>query len=137
MIEVIVVLSVISILSALSLPSYFSGIKKNKFEEMKAILVNMHLNALRNLVMMKDITNVLPESFKGDQKNKTGFKFSDEPNCSELFVEPINTDDESLFKFGFYIGSQTGSFLAFGEPSSESQDSLDMCYSWAEVIAIT
>ena len=70
--------------------------------------------------------------FQGDQKIiNTGYKFSDNPNCSELFVEPINTDDESLFKFGFYIGAQTGKFLSYGEPPSGIKDSLDMCYSWA------
>jgi len=132
LIEVIVVLSVISILSALTLPTYFSGIKKNKFEEMKGILNQYASQCLEKFRNVDDISNVLPDSFQGDQKIKnTGFKFSDEPNCSELFVEPINNDDGSLFKFGFYIGSQTGSFLPFGEPSSESQDSLDMCYSWA------
>ena len=41
-----------------------------------------------------NLQKVLPDSFQGDQKIiNTGYKFSDNPNCSELFVEAINTDD--------------------------------------------
>tara|TARA_Y200000002_G_scaffold339705_1_gene309838 strand:- start:10921 stop:11916 length:996 start_codon:yes stop_codon:yes gene_type:complete len=132
LIEVIVVLAIISILSAVTFPSFFLGLKKNKFEEMKAILNQYASQCLEKYRQNEKIRKVLPDSFQGDQKIiNTGYKFSDNPNCSELFVEPINTDDESLFKFGFYIGPQTGKFLSYGEPSSGIKDSLDMCYSWA------
>ena len=132
LIEVIIVLSILSILSALTLPSFLSGINKNKFEEMKAILNQYASQCLEKYRQNENITNVLPDSFQGDQKIKnTGYKFLEDVNCSKLSVEPINTDDDTLFKFGFYIGSQTGRFLSYGEPSQGNQDSLDMCYSWA------
>ena len=132
MVEVIVVLSIISILSVLTLPSFISGIKKNKFEEMKAILNQYATECLENYRQNQKISNVLPDSFQGDQKIKnTGYEFLDNPNCSEISVAPIDNDDESLFQFGFYIGSQTGRFLAYGEPSSSSKDALELCYSWA------
>tara|TARA_B100000886_G_C20426050_1_gene494068 strand:+ start:3482 stop:4474 length:993 start_codon:yes stop_codon:yes gene_type:complete len=132
LVEVIVVLSIISILSALTIPSFIFGIKKNKFEEMKAILNQYATECLENYRQNQKISNVLPDSFQGNKKIKnTGYEFLDNPNCSEISVAPIDNDDNSLFQFGFYIGSQTGRFLAYGEPSSSSKDALEMCYSWA------
>ena len=37
LVEIIVVLSIMSILSAITIPSFFSSMKRNRFEEMKAI----------------------------------------------------------------------------------------------------
>lgn len=132
LVEIIVVLSIISILSALTLPSFFFGINKNKFEEMKAIMNQYASQCLEKYRQNINLINVLPDSFQGDKKIKnTGFKFLDDPNCSELSVEPINSNDDSLFRFGFLIGTETGRFLTYGQPSSGNKDSLDMCYSWA------
>ena len=132
LVEIIVVLSIMSILSAITIPSYFSGMKRNRFEEMKAILNQYASECLEKYRQNENIENVKPDSFRGNQKIKNiGYKFKNNPNCKELFVAPVNNDDDSLFEFGFYIGSQTGKLLTYGLPSSKNQDALDMCYSWA------
>ena len=132
LVEIIVVLSIISILSAITIPSFFSGIKRNKFEEMKAILNQYASECLEKYRQNENIENIKPDSFQGNQKIKNiGYKFKNNPNCKKLFVVPINNDDESLFEFGFYVGSQSGKLLTYGLPSSKNQDALDMCYSWA------
>jgi len=132
LIEIIVVLMVISILSAVTLPGFISGIKKNRFQEMKALLNQYAAECLEKYRLMETINNELPDSFQGDEKIKhTGYKFSDNANCTELFAEPISNDDTLFFNFGFYIGPQTGTLLTYGEPSPSNQDALDLCYSWA------
>ncbi len=132
LVEVIVVISIISILSALTLPSYFSGIKKNKFEEMKAILNEYASQCLEKYRLSEDIENELPDTFLGNKKIiHTGYKFVANSNCSNMAIKPINNDDESLFEFGFYVGSQTGRFLSYGKPNPSIQSALEMCYSWA------
>ena len=132
LVEIIVVLSIMSILSAITIPSFFSGMKRNKFEEMKAILNQYASECLEKFRQSENIENIEPDSYQGNKKIKNiGYKFKKNPNCKELFVVPINNDDESLFEFGFYIGSQTGKLLTYGLPSSQDQDALDMCFSWA------
>ncbi len=132
LVEIIVVLSIMSILSAVTLPTYFSGIKRNRFEEMKAILNQYASECLEKYRQNENIKNIKPDSFQGNQKIKNlGFKFKDNPRCEKLFVLPIDNNDSSLFEFGFYIGSQTGNLLTYGLPSSKDQDALDMCFSWA------
>ena len=131
LVEIIVVLSIMSILSAITIPSFLSGMKRNRFEEMKAILNQYASECLEKYRQNENINNVKPDSFQGNQKIKNiGYKFKNN-TCTKLFVVPINNNDKSLFEFGFYIGSQTGKFLAYGMPSSKDQDALDMCYSWA------
>ena len=132
LVEIIVVLSIMSILSAITIPSFFSSMKRNRFEEMKATLNQYASECLEKYRQNENIENIKPDSFQGNQKIKNiGYKFKVNPTCEELFVVPINNDDESLFEFGFYIGSQTGNLLTYGLPSSKNQDALDMCYSWA------
>ncbi len=132
LIEIIVVLSVISILSAVTLPGFITGIKKNRFREMKALLNQYAAECLEKYRLMENISNELPDSFQGDKKIKyTGYKFNDNANCTELFAEPISNDDTLFFNFGFYIGPHTGNLLTYGEPSPSNQDALDLCYSWA------
>ena len=132
LVEIIVVLSIMSILSAITIPSFFSSMKRNRFEEMKAILNQYASECLEKYRQNENIANVQPDSFQGNQKIKNiGYKFKNNPRCKKLFVVPINKDDKSLFEFGFYIGSQTGKLLTYGLPSSKNQDALDMCYSWA------
>ena len=132
LVEIIVVLSIMSILSAITIPSFFSSMKRNRFEEMKAILNQYASECLEKYRQNENIANIKPDSFQGNKKIKNiGYKFKNNPNCEKLFVVPINKDDKSLFEFGFYIGSQTGNLLTYGLPSSKDQDALDMCYSWA------
>ena len=132
LVEIIVVLSIMSILSAITIPSFFSSMKRNRFAEMKAILNQYASECLEKYRQNENIENVQPDSFQGNQKIKNiGYKFKNDPSCKKLFVVPINNDDKSLFEFGFYIGSQTGNLLTYGLPSSKDQDALDMCYSWA------
>ena len=138
LVEIIVVLSIMSILSAITIPSFLSGMKRNRFEEMKAILNQYASECLEKYRENENIENIKPDSFQGSQKIKNiGYKFKNNPNCKELFVVPINNDDESLFEFGFYVGSQTGKLLTYGSPSSKYKGALEMCYSWAGIIAIT
>ena len=131
LIEIIVVLSVISIISAVTLPAFISGIKKNRYQEMKALLNQYAAECLEKYRLTENINNQLPDSFQGDKKIKhTGYKFSENPSCTKLFVEPISKDDKLFFKFGFFIGSQTGKLLTYGAPLNNA-DAIELCYSWA------
>ena len=132
LIEIIIVLSVISILSAVTLPEFVTGIKKNRFQEMKALLNQYAAECLEKYRLTENINNVLPDSFQGNQKIKhTGYKFNTNPSCKKLFAEPISKGDNLFFNFGFYIGPETGTLLTYGEPASSNKDALDLCYSWA------
>ena len=134
LIELTAVLVILSALSAISLPNVNKWIKLSRIDEAKGSLNFAAANCLQNLrsgsVMTE--TDVAGIELSNDKLNTIGYKISSEKSkCDNFQIQPINSEDNVLFSFGFRI-SEEGDVTKIAIPNSNTT-SLNSCKKWAGI----
>jgi len=132
LIELATVVTILGILSSVSITNINKWVKLAKADEAVSMLNNSLIECLQYSRNGTDPTTVSPPNgvISNDSLLSAQYKIKDGKNkCSDFFIEPINSDEKTLFEMGYQINA-SGNVTKIGTPA-DKESSLSRCKRWA------
>ncbi len=130
--ELIAVVGILSVLTSISVPSINKWVKLSKIDEAKAGINLAAVECLRGIRSGKSPASISPDTdlISNEKLSAIGYKVKDSnSDCSNFLVEPSNTNERTLYSFGFRI-TEDGDITKIAFPAAD-KSTLNSCQNWA------